>query len=565
MQKEVKWWQGAVFYQIYPRSFADGNGDGIGDLKGMISKLDYLKELGINAVWLSPHYPSPNVDCGYDISDYVGVAPEYGSLDEFREFLNGLHERGMRLVLDLVLNHTSDKHPWFIESKSSRDNPKRDWYVWKKGREGNPPNDWYSTFGGSAWEYDAQTDEYYYHFFFKEQPDLNWHNPEVKKAMFDAARFWLDMGVDGFRLDAIGTLFEDERYLDHGVEESQYELYKKENANRSEEERQHFSKTWERMFRFQHDLPEVHEVMRELRQVINEYPDRILIGETDDIAFYGNGNDELHLNFNFPLMRTRKITAGHVIENQTERLAKLPEGAWPCNTLGNHDSSRMMNNFGDGVHDEDQARLNLLMLLTLKGTPFLYNGEEISMSDYVCNDPTVFQDSLAKFSFWLNTTIFKMDEKAAAKMAAESTRDKCRTPMQWSAEVNGGFSPAGVTTWLPVNPDHQNGVNVADQKRTTTSLWNYYKNLLTFRKASPALQIGGFEWIKTSNPDVLGYQRKLGDEIFAIFLNFSASEAATKIEQSWQIRFTTRPTAVQMVGGTLCMTPFAGAILRIVD
>ena len=212
MKNNAKWWQSAVFYQIYPRSFADGNGDGIGDFKGMIEKLDYLQTLGIDAIWLSPHFPSPYVDCGYDVSDYRGVAPEYGTLDDFKEFLNGAHKRGIRVVLDLVLNHTSDQHAWFKESRKDKTNPKRDWYIWKSTTNGEPPNNWYSTFGGSAWELDPATNEYYYHYFFKEQPDLNWKNPAVWEAMFDEARFWLDMGVDGFRLDAVGTIFEDERY-----------------------------------------------------------------------------------------------------------------------------------------------------------------------------------------------------------------------------------------------------------------------------------------------------------------------------------------------------------------
>ncbi len=226
----LKWWQKAVFYQIYPRSFADGNGDGIGDLQGILDKLDYLKWLGIDAIWLSPHFPSPQVDWGYDISDYRGVAPEYGTMAEMRKLIAEMHKRDMHLVLDLVLNHTSDQHPWFTESRSSRDNPRRDWYVWKAGENGNPPNDWFSTFGGPAWELDERTGEYYYHFFFKQQPDLNWRNPQVKEAMFAAVRFWLDEGIDGFRLDAIGTLYEDPAYLDQASGIHLDELQKRSSA-----------------------------------------------------------------------------------------------------------------------------------------------------------------------------------------------------------------------------------------------------------------------------------------------------------------------------------------------
>ena len=227
MTENIQWWKKAVFYQIYPRSFADGNGDGIGDFPGMISKLDILKDLGIDAIWLSPHYPSPFVDCGYDISDYEDAAPEYGGMTQFKKFLEEAHKRGIRLMLDLVLNHTSDQHRWFTESSSSRDNPKRDWYVWRKSQDGKEPNNWYSTFGGSAWTYDSTTDEYYYHFFYKEQPDLNWDNPEVKQAMFDMVRFWLELGVDGFRLDAIGTIYEDKTYPDQPVNTTLEDLYRR--------------------------------------------------------------------------------------------------------------------------------------------------------------------------------------------------------------------------------------------------------------------------------------------------------------------------------------------------
>jgi alpha-glucosidase len=558
-----KWWQTAVFYQIYPRSFADGNGDGIGDIKGMISKLDYLKELGVDAIWLSPHYPSPNVDCGYDISDYTEVAPEYGTLGEFKEFLEGLHQRGMHLVLDLVLNHTSDQHAWFSESRSSLDNPKREWYIWKKGKGGNPPNNWYSTFGGSAWELDPATGEYYYHFFFKEQPDLNWHNPEVKKAMFNAARFWLDMGVDGFRLDAIGTLFEDESYPEQPVKESQYDLFLRENTTSSIEEKEAIGKLWEDMFQYQHDLPEVHQVMRELRQVIDEYPDRVLIGETDDIAFYGNGNDELHLNFNFPLMRPRQLTAEHIRSNQADRLSRLPSGAWPCNTLGNHDTPRMHSYFGDGVHNDLQARLHLLLLLTLKGTPFLYNGEEIGMDDYLFAEQALFRDSSALLVHKICSEVFRLDERTAAQKAAEFGRDKNRTPMQWSDGPNAGFSPAGVATWLPVNPDHLQGINVASQMERYDSLWYYYQDLLRLRKTLPALVTGDFLEYKLTDKDIFGFIRSTDSQKLLVLLNLGVEERKVSDCKGTEILFRSAGEADKYSNNTISLKPFTGAILSI--
>ncbi len=289
---------------------------------------------------ISPCFPSPLVDVGYDISDYVDIAPEYGTLQEFDEFLEGAHRRGIRVILDLVLNHTSNLHPWFIESRSSRDNPRRDWYVWQDGKSGGPPNNWDSSFGGSAWEYDPQTDQYYYHFFFKEQPDLNWHNPEVRQAMWDAVRFWLERGVDGFRLDAIGTIFEDPSLKDSPGPMSFAELQAAWVQAKTDEERDRLEEVGETIFKLQTDLPEVHALMKELRQVVDEYPEKVLVGENEMIEYYGNGSDELHLVFNFPLMQTDRLTPDWVLANQKERLEAMPEGAWPCNTLGNHDCSR---------------------------------------------------------------------------------------------------------------------------------------------------------------------------------------------------------------------------------
>jgi alpha-glucosidase len=518
----LKWWQTAVFYQIYPRSFADGNGDGIGDLKGMIAKLDYLKDLGIDALWLSPHFPSPQWDCGYDVSDYTDVEPQYGTLDEFRHFLEEAHKRGIRVILDLVLNHTSDQHAWFLESRSSRDNPKRDWYVWQDAKpDGALPNNWYSTFGGSAWEHDPQTDSYYYHFFFKQQPDLNWRNPEVKKAMFDAVRFWLDMGVDGYRLDAIGTIYEDPAMPDHKAGITQEELYKMSHEANNPEEWEKLGKVWEAMFEYQHDQPGVHELMQELRAVIDEYPDRVLVGETDEISFYGSGDDELHLVFNFPLMRTERLTAQWVLENQKERLSLLPDRAWPCNTLGNHDSPRVYNRFGDGKNNDALARLNLVLLLTLKGTPFLYNGEEIGMSDYLLASKEQFRDVLALFFYQMATEKGGMPHDEAIRLASINSRDKNRTPTQWANADNAGFSPAGVTTWLPVNPNYAEGINVANQDRDPNSLLNFYRQAVKMRQQQPALVRGDYQPVTEAANDCLVFVRSAPEQRCLVVINMS--------------------------------------------
>jgi len=521
----LKWWQTAVFYQIYPRSFADGNGDGIGDFAGMIDRLDYLQSLGIGAVWLSPHFPSPNVDCGYDVSDYVGVAPEYGALDDFRRFLDGAHQRGICVLLDLVLNHTSDQHPWFIASRSSRDNPKRDWYVWRDpAPDGGPPNNWYSAFGGPAWELDAATGQYYYHFFFKEQPDLNWRNPAVRQAMWQAVRFWLDMGVDGFRLDAIGTIFEDPAYPPQTAQLSQLDMLRAWRENRSPEEQQALMAEFTRMFQCQVGQAGIHELMKDLRALLDEYPgDRVLIGEDDDPAYYGNGDDELHLVFNFPLMRTDRITPAWVRANQTERLARLPPGAWPCNTLGNHDSARVKSAFADGHQEDEWARLYAALMLTLRGTPVLYNGEEISMTDLLLERFDQLRDNQAVNLYRLAVSDgIPPDE--AMRMAARMTRDRCRTPMQWANAPNAGFSPPGVETWLPVNPNYAAGVNVADQDTAPDSLLNFYRRLIRARQTAPALLAGDYTPIHERAQDYLAFLRRdaASGQTCLVVLNMSA-------------------------------------------
>jgi alpha-glucosidase len=526
------WWQTAVFYQIYPRSFADGNGDGIGDFMGMIDRLDYLADLGVDALWLSPHFPSPQFDVGYDISDYVDVAPEYGTLDDFKRFLDGAHERGMRVILDLVMNHTSHLHQWFIESRSSRDNPKRDWYVWRDGNasRGGPPNNWLAPFGGPAWEYDASTGQYYYHYFLKEQPDLNWRNPEVKKAMSDVVRFWLDLGVDGYRLDAIGTIFEDPELPDHrGVLTD--ELRRKLNHGFPTGTDPEVTAAWQKIYCHQSGQPGVHELMQELRKVVDEYPERVLVGESDQISYYGDGTNELHLVFNFPLMRTNRLTANWIRENQQARLSELPADAWPCNTLNNHDASRVLSRYGDGKNDEAIARTSLALMLTLRGTPFLYNGEEIGMSDYHLRDIDDFADPPAILYYHQEIANGVTAAEALAR-AARDTRDRCRTPMQWSNTANAGFSPEGVQTWLPVNPNYGQGINVDDQQYNPESLLSFYKGLLRLRRQTPALKDGDYTPLHQTADDYFAFQRRSQDgaQTCLVVLNLSDKEHSLKFD-----------------------------------
>lgn len=515
----LQWWQTAVFYQIYPRSFADGNGDGIGDFKGMTEKLAYLTNLGVDALWLSPHFPSPNWDCGYDISDYCNVAPEYGTLDDFKRFLDEAHKRNLRVILDLVLNHTSDEHPWFLESKSSRENPKADWYVWVD----TPPNNWQSCFDGDAWTYSPERGQYYYHYFMKQQPDLNWHNPEVKQAMWDAVRFWLELGVDGFRLDAIGTIFEDPALTPHNVPMNLAELRRFSELAITDKEKKLKDRYWGAMFKNQWGQPGIHELMKELRAILDEYDgNRMLVGEDDNIDYMGNGNDELQLVFNFPLMRTETITPGHIRTNQRERLAQLDEIAgWPCNTLGNHDCSRIHTRFGNKLHDAELARLNAALVLTLKGTPFLYNGEEIGMTDTMLTDISQIRDTMGSWYYRAIVADMGVQPGEALVRAAEMTRDKNRTPMQWSNRPNAGFSPEGVNTWLPVNLNYKEGINIREQEQNPDSLLNYYKRLLKVRKESAALKEGDYIALHETAQDYAAFLRNTAAQIVLVVLNYS--------------------------------------------
>ena len=517
----LKWWQSAVFYQIYPRSFADGNGDGIGDFTGMFQKLDYLKELGVDAVWLSPHFPSPQADCGYDISDYTGVAPEYGTLDDFKQFLAGAHARGIRVILDLVLNHTSDQHPWFIESRSSRDNPKRDWYIWRDGKNGGPPNNWCSCFDGDAWEFDSNTSQYYYHYFLKQQPDLNFRNPQVKQAMFDAVRFWLRLGVDGFRLDAIGTIFEPLDLPDHT---SGYNL----SQLRQLEHRLHVTHThpmirslWIKTFEHQVGQPGLHELMKELRTVLNEFPgDRMLVGEDEDIAYHGDGQDELDMVFNFPLVRLIPFSPPQVHKNQAERLSQLAlVNGWPCNTLGNHDSGHYIHIF-DPHQAQALARLHTAALLTLRGTPFIYNGDEIGMDHLILEKVEDIRDVIANWVYDNDLHELHLSPEEAMAHAAQTTRDKGRTPMQWQNAPQAGFCPPEIKPWLPVNSNYNNGINVAEQADDPNSLLSFHRQLIQLRRQIPALIDGDQVAVKPRSRDTLAFLRKNAAQTVLVLLHF---------------------------------------------
>ncbi|HEV7371984.1 alpha-amylase family glycosyl hydrolase [Arenibaculum sp.] len=479
---DTRWWQHGIVYQIYPRSFQDTDGDGIGDLAGIVSRLDYLSWLGVDAIWLSPVFPSPMKDFGYDISDFCAIHPIFGTLDEFDRLVTEAHRRGMRLILDYVPNHTSDQHPWFQASRSSRDDPKRDWYIWRDpGPDGGPPNNWLSTFGGSGWEFDEATGQYYYHAFLKEQPDLNWRDPEVVRAMHDALRFWLDRGVDGFRVDVLWHLIKDDRFRDNPI---------------NPEWRPGHDPYQRLVPVYTTDRPEVLDVVAGLRSVVDEYDDRLLIGEIylpleRLVAYYGTDLEGVHLPFNFQLVEApwHARSLARMIEDYEEA---LPPGGWPNWVLGNHDKPRIASRVGTA-----QARVAAMMLLTLRGTPTMYYGDEIGMHD-VPIPPDRIQDPFEKNVPGLGLG-----------------RDPQRTPMQWEPGRAAGFSTA--EPWLPV-PGDADTVNVATQEQAPDSMLALYRNLVALRRGEPALNRGSFVRIEAEG-DVLVYLREHEGRCFAVLLN----------------------------------------------
>jgi alpha-glucosidase len=494
------WWQHGVIYQIYPRSFKDSNGDGIGDLLGITSRLDYLQWLGVDAIWISPIYPSPMADFGYDVADYTDIEPTFGTLTDFDHLLDQAHARSLKVILDFVPNHTSCEHPWFLESRSSRDNPKRDWYLWVDPKpDGSPPNNWLSAFGGSVWEWDEATGQYYLHSFLKEQPDLNWRNPEVQRAMLDVLRFWLDRGVDGFRIDVVHRMIKDAKLRDNPPATTQRPAGHKNRGQYDTQE--HLYDT---------NRPEVHDIIRDFRRLLDEYEERMAVGEVylEDIrdwaSYYGKQLDELHLPFNFRLIHTL-WNAAAVRRSVDELEETLPLGAWPNYVLGNHDEHRIASRLGKA-----QTRVATMLLLTLRGTPTLYYGDEIGMTDVEIL-PEQEQDPWGKHVPGLGLG-----------------RDPERTPMQWDAGPNAGFSTA--EPWLPVALDYQQ-INVERQLADPTSNLSLCRHLLAYRKATPALQWGSYQTVDGVPEACYVFVRQADDQRVLIGLNFSAQGQRVPLPQ----------------------------------
>jgi len=518
------WHREAVIYQVYPLSFQDANGDGKGDLPGLRRRLDYLQWLGVDAVWLSPIFPSPMKDCGYDVADYCGIAPQFGTLADFDALLADLHARSMKLILDFVPNHTSAEHPWFRESRASRDNPRRDWYLWRDPAPGGgPPNNWLSNFGGSAWTLDERTGQYYYHAFLAEQPDLNWRNPAVRAAMYDVLRFWLERGVDGFRVDVLWHLMKDARWRDNPPnpavrpgDPSVKRLLEVHSA----------------------DQPEIFEVLSEMRRVVDAYPARVLIGEIylpleRLVAYYGRAGSGVHLPFNFHLILTA-WNAAEIARLIAEYERLVPPGEWPNWVLGNHDQRRIATRVGAA-----QARVAAMLLLTLRGTPTLYYGDELGMED-VPVPPEQARDA------W-----------TAREPGIGVGRDAQRTPMQWDGSPHAGFTTG--TPWLPVGSSYAR-VNVQAEREDPASMLSLHRALIGLRRARRVLVTGAKRLVEAP-PDVLAYERSEGGERLLVALNFSREPRALPLAAGQVLLSTHADRAGARLAGRLDLRGDEGVIV----
>ena len=520
--QEFAWWQHSVIYEIYPRSFQDSNGDGIGDLKGIARRLDYLVGLGVDAIWISPIFPSPMADFGYDVANYCDIDPIFGTLRDFDLLLEESHRRGLKVILDFVPNHTSDQHPWFLESRSSLENAKRNWYLWR-----DQPNNWLSNFGGSGWEFDGKTGQYYYHSFLKQQPDLNWRNPDVKAAMYDALRFWLRRGVDGFRVDVMWLLIKDDQFRDNppnpgyrSGQPSSHRLLPVYNSNR----------------------PEIHELVAQMRAVLDEFPGRVLIGEIylpvqQLVSYYGADLKGAQLPFNFQLLQCA-WSAEALARSILNYYGALPPGAWPNWVLGNHDQPRIATRIG--AH---QARIAAMLLLTLPGTLTLYYGEELGMTN-VPIPPEEVQDSAEKNEPGLG-----------------QGRDPERTPMLWDASPSAGFTTG--SPWLPLGADHA-AMNVEALEQDRTSILHLYRQLIHIRGICPTL-VGGKLQSVTADQHLLSFQRVVEKERLLVLLNLGYDTVRVPLENATVLISTSPDRDEESVKGFLDLRPAEGIVLLLYD
>ena len=527
---EKRWWKESVVYQIYPRSFCDSNGDGIGDLNGITSKLDYLKELGVDVIWLSPVYKSPNDDNGYDISDYQDIMDEFGTMEDFDRMLATAHEKGIKIMMDLVVNHTSDEHKWFIESRKSTDNPYRDYYIWRPAKEdGSLPNNWGSCFSGPAWEYDKTTDMYFLHLFSKKQPDLNWDNPVVRQEVFDMMNWWLEKGVDGFRMDVISL-----------ISKEQPELPDKEPGINGYA-----------TFNVSANGPHVHEYLQEMRQKALNNADTITVGECSGVTLeeakkYARSDEkELNMVFQFEHMdvdsdekagkwTTRKMDLRDLKKILTRWQKGLQDIAWNSLYWENHDQPRSVSRFGN---DSDKYReISAKMLATcihmMQGTPYVYQGEELGMTNCPFNTLENFRDLESINAFHELTEQGKMTEEEMMAAIGYKGRDNARTPMQWDDSANAGFSSADATPWIMVNPNYTK-INAKDQVSREDSVFKYYQKLIKLRHESDLIVYGTYDLILDDDKDIYAYIRTLGDEKLIVYCNFSENTREVELSEEF--------------------------------
>lgn len=522
-----KWWKEAVVYQIYPRSFYDSNGDGIGDIRGITSKLDYLKNLGIEVIWLCPVYKSPNDDNGYDISDYYNIMDEFGTMSDWEKMLQQIHKRGMKLIMDLVVNHTSDQHPWFIESRSSKDNEKRDYYVWKEGKDGREPNNWASFFTPSAWEYDEKTDEYYLHLFSKKQPDLNWKNPKLREEIYSMMEWWLKKGIDGFRMDVINCISKTDGYPSIPSDDLGYKWGGK-----------YFS-----------NGPKVNEYLQEMNERILSKRDIMTVGETPDVTvkqalLYTDGDrNELNMVFQFELMGVDAGDSGKW-ETKPWKLTDfkniikkwqlgLEDVGWNSLYLNNHDQPRMVSRFGnDKKYRIESAKMLGTLIHTLQGTPYIYQGEEIGMTNVEFSSIEEYRD-IETLNFY-NEAIKNgnSDIKHIMECIYKKGRDNARTPMQWKNDKNAGFSK--VKPWIGVNPNYVD-INVKNDEENKDSILNYYKKLIKMRKENPAIVYGKYIPILEQHESIFSYLRELDNEKIIVILNFKGEAVDFKLPEDIEL------------------------------
>lgn len=511
-----QWWKEAVAYQVYPRSFNDSNNDGIGDLPGVIEKLDYLNELGIDVIWLSPMYKSPNDDNGYDISDYTDIMDEFGTMDDFNSLLEGVHQRGMKLILDLVVNHTSDEHPWFIESKSSKDNPKRDWYIWQEPKpDGSEPNNWESIFNGSTWEYDEITGEYYFHLFSKKQPDLNWDNSEVRNAIFEMMNWWFEKGIDGFRVDAITHIKKSFEAGDLPVPEG---------------------KTYAPAFDVDMNQPGIQSWLQEMKEKSLSQYDVMTVGEANGVnpenavEWVGENEGKFNMIFQFEhlgLWNTGDskfdVKAYKDVLNRWQK--QLENIGWNALFIENHDQPRRVSTWGDDQsYWYESATSHAIVYFLQQGTPFIYQGQEIGMTNYPFESVETFND-VAVINEYNIVKSQNGDVSALLEKHKMENRDNSRTPMQWNDQTNGGFSEH--TPWFPVNPNYK-AINVASQQQDPNSILNFYKSLIILKKSDDIYTYGTFDLVDKNNGQVFAYTRILNNKKVLIVGNLTNQTATFK-------------------------------------